>query len=61
MAKTILTQAEFDNRIVKAQKAMAKTGLDALMVFSTESEPAGVRYFSDYWPSFETAAVLIPR
>ena len=61
MAKTILTQAEFDNRIVKAQKAMEKTDLDALMVFSTESEPAGVRYFSDYWPSFETAVVLIPR
>jgi len=31
-----------------------------MLVFSTESEPAGARYFSDYWPSFETTAVLIP-
>ena len=60
MSETILTRAEFAKRIVKAQKAMEKTDLDALLVFSTESEPAGVRYFSDYWPSFETAAVLIP-
>ena len=58
---TILTQAEFDGRVLKAQAALAKTDLDAVLVFSTESEPAGVRYFSDYWPSFETAGVLIPR
>jgi len=39
---------------------MAQKNLAALLAFSTESEPALVRYFSDYWPSFETAAVLIP-
>ncbi len=61
MAETILTQAEFDNRIKKAQAVLATTDLDAFLVFSTESEPAGVRYFSDYWPSFETAGVLITR
>ena len=43
-----------------AQEAVRKNHLDAILVFSTESEPAAVRYFSDYWPSFETAAVLIP-
>lgn len=51
---------EFADRITRIQKAMAKQGLDALLAFSTESEPAYVRFFSDYWPSFETAAVLIP-
>jgi Xaa-Pro aminopeptidase len=61
MTKRILTKEEFASRIVKAQKAMAATDLDAILVFSTESEPAGVRYFSDYWPSFETAGVMIPR
>ena len=61
MTKRILTKEEFASRIVKAQKALAATDLDAILVFSTESEPAGVRYFSDYWPSFETAAVMIPR
>ncbi|MBR2722980.1 MAG: aminopeptidase P family protein [Lentisphaeria bacterium] len=61
MSDRILTQQEFDSRIVRAQAAFKNTDLDAVLVFSTESEPAGVRYFSDYWPSFETAGVLIPR
>ena len=61
MQKTILTAQEFVERTHRAQAVLAKTDLDAFLVFSTESEPAGVRYFSDYWPSFETAGVLIPR
>jgi len=42
------------------QNLINSKGYDAVLIFSTESEPAGVRYFSDYWPSFETAGVLIP-
>ncbi len=61
MGDFILTQAEFNDRTRRAQAVLATTDLDAFLVFSTESEPAGVRYFSDYWPSFETAGVLIPR
>lgn len=61
MNERILTSQEFADRITRAQAAIAPTDLDAVLVFSTESEPAGVRYFSDYWPSFETAGVLIPR
>jgi len=61
MAEFILTGQEFQDRAMRAQAVLRKTNLDALLVFSTESEPAGVRYFSDYWPSFETAGVLIPR
>ena len=57
----ILTKQEFADRVARAQAAIAPTDLDAVLVFSTESEPAGVRYFSDYWPSFETAGVLSPR
>ena len=57
----ILTQDEFSARACRAQAVLEHTDLDAFLVLSTECEPAGVRYFSDYWPSFETAAVLIPR
>lgn len=57
---SILTQKDFANRIAAARKVAIKNKLDAIIVFSTECEPAQVRYFSDYWPSFETAAVLIP-
>ena len=57
----IIQKSEFEARIRNTQKLLVDSPLDAILVFSTESEPAGVRYYSDYWPSFETAAVLIPR
>ena len=57
----ILTDMEFKSRIDKVQNILKNDTLDAVLVFSTESEPAGVRYFADYWPSFETTGVLIPR
>lgn len=52
--------SEFRERIAKIQKVMGRENLDALIAFSNEAEPAYVRYFSDYWPAFETAAVFIP-
>ncbi len=55
-----LTKVDFCNRIEAAREIAKRNGLDAIMVFSTECESAQVRYFADYWPSFETAAVLIP-
>lgn len=57
----ILQKSDFMERVERARKQLLTTDLDAVLVFSTESEPAGVRYFSNYWPSFETAGVLIPR
>ena len=56
-----LNETEFKSRIDKVQSILKNGGMDAVLVFSTESEPAGVRYFADYWPSFETTGVLIPR
>jgi len=61
MEKPGIPDQEFAERCAKAQALLGDSALDAVLVFSTESEPAGVRYFSDYWPSFETAAVLIPK
>lgn len=55
-----IPDTEFRKRIDRVQCLMREKHLDALLAFSTESEPAYVRYLSDYWPSFETAAVLIP-
>ncbi len=57
----ILQERDFQERIERVQQMIADTDLDAVMVFSTECEPAGVRYFADYWSSFETCAVLIPK
>lgn len=55
-----ISDQEFAERIQRTQAAVVEAGLDAILVFSSESEPAMVRYYSDYWPSFETTAVLIP-
>lgn len=51
---------EFQDRIRRAQQRISDKGLDALLCYGNEAEPQFVRYFSDYWPSFETAGVLIP-
>lgn len=56
----IIPDSEFPERVERVQSLMRARNLDLLLAFSTESEPAYVRYLSDYWPSFETAAVLIP-
>ena len=55
-----IPDSEFKERIVKVQKQMAINGYDLLLCYGNEAEPQFVRYFSDYWPSFETAGVLIP-
>jgi len=59
MKSSFIPDTEFHQRGEKTRHLMAESGLDLLLAFSTESEPAYVRYYSDYWPSFETAGVLI--
>ncbi len=39
---------------------MVKEGYDLLLSYGNEAEPQYCRYFCNYWPSFETAGVLIP-
>ena len=51
---------EFEDRIKQAQEKMQEQKIDLLLAYGNEAEPQYVRYFSDYWPSFETAGVLIP-
>lgn len=52
--------SEFQERVVRLQAEMAKEGFDYVLAYGNEAEPQYVRYFSDYWPSFETAGVLVP-
>ncbi len=61
MSKFFISKEEFEERIQRLQAVIANEDVDAVLVFSTESEPAGVRYFSDYWASFESTAVLVPK
>jgi len=52
--------AEYRSRMQQAQALVRKKGLDVLLVNSNEAEFANVRYFSNYWPIFEIAGVVIP-
>lgn len=58
--KPRIPDEEFLKRVVKTQEKMREDGLDLLLCYGNEAEPQFVRYYSDYWPNFETAGVLIP-
>ncbi len=58
--KPTIPLTEFKERVLKTQALMKKEGFDLLLAYGNEAEPQYVRYYSDYWPSFETAGVLIP-
>lgn len=53
----VIPIAEFSQRVKKRRRLWCK-GHRRDVRISNEAEPHNVRYFSDYWPSFETAAVL---
>lgn len=57
--KVYIPDEEYLERVKKAGKILEREGLDALIVNSTESDYANVRYFSGYWPLFERSGVAI--
>ncbi len=59
MSRVCIPDAEYAQRVQKAAKLAAGAGLDVLLVNSTESDYADVRYFSGFWPLFERAGVAI--
>ncbi len=60
MERKTLTNEIYFKRIGEMQKRIRNDGYDAVIVASSEAEPANVRYFTNYWPVFETAGILIP-
>jgi Xaa-Pro aminopeptidase len=50
---------EYTQRLKKAAEMTSKKGLDVLIVNSNDSDYANVRYFTGFWPLFETAGVAI--
>ncbi|MDD6309095.1 MAG: Xaa-Pro peptidase family protein [Clostridia bacterium] len=56
-----IPDSEFKERIIKIQAEMKKEGYTLLLAYGNEAEPQYIRYLSDYWPSFETAGVLVPQ
>jgi Xaa-Pro aminopeptidase len=60
MNTTTIPKEEFYGRISKFQANIKVAGLDACLVHASESDMANVRYLSEYWPTFEAAAVFVP-
>ena len=59
MSRVCIPDYEYVERIKKAAKLVADAGLDVMIVNSTESDYADVRYFSNFLPLFERAGVAI--
>ena len=57
--RVCIPEAEYQQRIKKAAALVEQRGLDVLVVNSNEADYANVRYFSNFWPLFETAGVAI--
>ncbi|MHC4871621.1 MAG: M24 family metallopeptidase [Planctomycetota bacterium] len=51
---------EYKSRMKRFQANIKAAGLDAALVHGTEGDFANVRYLSEYWPTFEAAAVFVP-
>ena len=60
MNTTTITKQEFYKRIEMFQANIREAGLDACLVHASESDMANVRYLSEYWPTFEAAAIFVP-
>jgi Xaa-Pro aminopeptidase len=60
VAMPSIPDEEYLQRLRRAQALVRERALDVLLVNSNEAEFANVRYFSDYWPIFEIAGVVIP-
>ncbi|HOW73514.1 MAG TPA: M24 family metallopeptidase [Phycisphaerae bacterium] len=57
--RVCIPEAEYQQRIQKAAALIQQRGLDVLVANSNEADYANVRYFSNFWPLFETAGVAI--
>jgi len=56
----MIPTSEFFARIERLQANMKRDGYDLILCYGNEAEPQYARYLCDYWPSFETAGVLVP-
>jgi len=52
---------EFKKRLEKIQEAMEKDNLDVFLVYGDEYRRENLRYFTDYWPIFELAMLVIGK
>ncbi|HET6485797.1 MAG TPA: Xaa-Pro peptidase family protein [Spirochaetia bacterium] len=61
MADQSIGVAEYQERFRSVQAVLKERGIDVLVTFGSESEPANLLYLANYWPAFETGAVVVPQ
>lgn len=61
MERIRIPDYEFSERVKKIQALMKERGVDLMFAVGNEAEPHFVRYLSDYWPSFESGAVVFAQ
>ena len=57
--RPIISDAEFVERAQRTQTLLREADIDILLTYGNETEPQFVRYYSDYWPYFEIAGVMM--
>ena len=55
-----LPETEYERRIARLQEELKKEGLDVLVGYSSECEPATTRYLAGFWPFFDFAGIIVP-
>lgn len=59
MSNIKIPKVEFEQRIERIKKLMARDELDALLVYGDEYRKENLRYVSNFWPMFERGAMLL--
>ena len=54
-----ISDREFARRMERFKQEIDNAGLDVVIVHGNEVEYSNVRYFTDYWPVFESAGVAV--
>lgn len=60
-SKAELPPAVFEQRLARAQRALAATDLDALILYTNNSRTAGVSWFVGFIPYWSEGLLVIPR
>jgi Xaa-Pro aminopeptidase len=56
-----LPDAVLDTRIARVRAAMGEAGLDALLVYTNNTRPAGVSWLTGFVPYWSEALLVLPR
>jgi len=60
-SKAELPDAVLDARVARVQTAMGAAGLDALLLYTNNTRPAGVSWLTGFVPYWSEALLVVPR